>query len=122
MKRIFIYLAVILASVTVIAVADSRNKVDSFIEANIDALTQYETDDCISRGGNINMATVCAEAALVNATCNISGEITVLVVTLKGSYTKGNAYVIPWARYTCTNSTGNCCIKQGLYSGDMKLA
>ena len=42
MKRIFIYLALILASVTVIAVADSRNKVDSFIEANIDALAETE--------------------------------------------------------------------------------
>ena len=54
MKRIFIYLAVILASVTVIAVTASRNKVDSFIEANIDALTQSENTgfDCVLEKDN----------------------------------------------------------------------
>ncbi len=42
MKRIFIYLALILASVTVIVVASSRNKIDSLIEMNINALASHE--------------------------------------------------------------------------------
>lgn len=98
------------------------------LDENIEALTQGEENypqertKCLEEGGFWNMASVCADAKIEMVTCTISGEITLFGVTLKGSYTKGRKYSIPWARYTCTSSIGNCCKKQGLYSDKTKLA
>lgn len=68
------------------------------------------------------MSSVCVNSGFEQVTCEISGEITLLGVTIKGTYKKGQKYPIAWARYECKNSPGNCCKKQGLYSGEKKLA
>ena len=68
------------------------------------------------------MASQCVESGFESVTCTIKGEITVFGVALKGEYSKGSTYRIAWARYQCVTSNGNCCKKQGLYSGDTKLA
>lgn len=54
--------------------------------------------------------------------CEISGQISAFGVTISGSYKRGKKYSIAWARYTCANSPGNCCVKQGLFSGEEQLA
>jgi len=98
------------------------------LDENIEALTQgeepYPTErlKCIEKGGNWNMASVCEDSGIEQVTCNISGEISAFGITIKGSYQQGKKYYIPWARYKCTQSLGNCCKKQGLYSGEIKLA
>ena len=45
MKRFFISLAIIASVAAVIVVVCSRNKQDSFVEANIDALVETENGD-----------------------------------------------------------------------------
>lgn len=97
--------------------------------ANVEALSEppeepypQERAQCIAEGGNWNMASVCKDSGFETVTCKISGEVTLFGVTIKGSYEKNSKYNIPWARYECVQSAGNCCKKQGLYSGDTKLA
>ena len=105
-----------------------KTMADLILDENIEALTQGEEPYpeerllCIAGGGNWNMATICSDSGIKTVVCTVSGELSVFGITLKGSYTKGNTYFIPWAKYTCTNSNGNCCKKQGLYCGDNKLA
>lgn len=96
---------------------------------NVEALTSPEDEPypeerkkCIEEGGSWNMASVCKNSGFESCTCKISGKITAFGVTLEGSYEKGKTYTIPWARYECQESKGNCCKKQGLYSGEEKLA
>ena len=74
-------------------------------------------------GGNWNMASVLMSSGFENVECKVDGEISFLGITLKGSYyQKGMSYSFPWASYRCESSEGNCCTKQGLYSGENKLA
>ena len=98
----------------------------SFILENVEALATDENpsnyNDCLAQGGNWNMASVCIESGFESTTCKISGQISAFGITFSGSYEKGKTYSIPWARYQCQTSADNCCVKQGLYSGDQKLA
>lgn len=96
---------------------------------NLEALAEGEEEpypeerrDCINKGGNWNMASVCVASGFESSKCTVSGEITVCGVTVKGSFEKGKKYYIAWARYECKDSKGNCCTKQGLYTGETKLA
>ena len=102
---------------------------NSLLLQNVEALTDdNEADDsadrnaCLQKGGNWNMASVCKASGFENAKCEISGEVTVCGVTVKGNYSRGSKYRIAWARYECVESKGNCCVKQGLYTGETKLA
>lgn len=102
--------------------------------ANIDALTDFEgetgnnedialREGCIHSGGNWDMASILASCGFETVECKVDGEISFLGITLKGSYyKKGSSYSMPWASYRCESSAGNCCTKQGLYSGENKLA
>lgn len=74
----------------------------------------YTREECLRKGGNWNMASVCVDGKAECFKCEVSGEISVLGITLKGSYTKGNTYIISWARYSCQTSEGNCCTRQGV--------
>lgn len=101
----------------------------NLLQANIEALANGESgsiprtyEECLKSGGNWNMASVCTDSGFESSVCKISGEISIFGMTLKGNYEKGQRYSIPWARYSCQTSAGNCCIKQGLYSGERKLA
>lgn len=69
------------------------------------------------------MASVLKDCGFETVECKIDGEISLLGITVKGSYyKKGSKYSIPWASYRCESAPGNCCVKQGLYSGEEKLA
>lgn len=83
------------------------------------ALTREE---CIRKGGIWNRSTEFIDSDFEKATCKVSGEINVFGVSVKGSYEAGGTYSIPWASYRCTENEGECCLKQGLYTGDKKLA
>ena len=84
--------------------------------------TEFTREACLSDGGNWNMASVCVATGFENTTCKIAGKISCFGITIEGSYEKGKTYPIPWARYECKDSPTNCCKKQGLYSGNIKLA
>jgi hypothetical protein len=99
--------------------------------ANVEALADtYEVskeektreEECYSAGGNWNMASVCVANGFETIDCTASGEISIFGITLKGSYSKGEKYVIPWARYECKESKDNCCTEQGVFSEGKKLA
>lgn len=132
MKKILLSLVLVVAALAAVmsyrAFASKSTVTALMLDENIEALTQgednygQEREKCFAEGEAWNMASVCADAKIEMVTCTTSGEITVFGVTLKGSYSKRGIYCIPWARYTCISSTGNCCKKQGLYSGGMKLA
>ena len=102
----------------------------SLLMQNVEALAQEGTDEpypaerekCITEGGNWNMASVCKQSGFESVVCKISGEVSFMGFSIKGSYEKGKKYSIPWARYECTESAGNCCKKQGLFTGEKKLA
>lgn len=107
----------------------SLNESSNLLKQNVEALTQgneepypEERKACIEKGGNWNMASVCVASGFESSNCTVAGEITIFGVTVKGSYEKGKMYSLPWARYECKDSKGNCCTKQGLYSGSQKLA
>lgn len=101
---------------------------DDLFEQNLDALARGENDanlreeECYEQGGNYNMASICVDSGFETVECEISGQISAVGVTISGSYKRGKKYSIAWARYTCTHISGNCCVKQGLYSGEEKLA
>lgn len=78
--------------------------------------------DCLAAGGNWNMASVLSTSGFEDSVCKVAGKISIFGVELSGSYEKGQKYKIPWATYICSASPANCCIKQGLYSGETKLA
>ena len=103
----------------------------NLLMSNIEALAWDEGDsegnpgiyqDCLNKGGNWNMTSICTASGFESTTCKFNSEINIFGVSLKGNYEKGRQYSIPWARYTCESSTGNCSVKQGLYSGSQKLA
>ena len=105
----------------------SNEMTTSLLMQNVEALTQEETlneyqQKCYNDGGNWDMATVLSASGFESVSCTIEGEITFNNVTIKGSYVKGGTYRMPWAVYKCESSSENCCIKQGLYTGETKLA
>lgn len=106
----------------------TMSEAEKFMLANVEALTNLEDEnpsnysDCLSAGGNWNMASVCTDTGFEDVVCKINGEINLFGVVIKGNYEKGRKYKTPWARYSCQPSNGNCCVKQGLYSGSQKLA
>lgn len=96
---------------------------------NIVALTSNESgmdittrEGCMLFGGIWGMGTIAKSSGFESISCEISGEISIFGFTLKGSYKKGEKYVIPWVLYTCETSEMNCCLKQGLFSGSVQLA
>jgi hypothetical protein len=100
-----------------------------FLE-NIKLLYQANAEDgvseskkCIDNDGFWNMASVCTDSGFHEVKCTVKGKISAFGVTFDLDYARpGKTYTIPWARYSCQTSTGNCCKKQGLYSGETKLA
>ena len=68
------------------------------------------------------MASLCVDSGFETVECEISGQISAFGITISGSYKRGKKYSIAWARYTCTPSSRNCCVKQGLFSGEEQLA
>jgi len=78
--------------------------------------------DCAAQQGNWNEASHCIRTGFESVVCKFNGKIVAFGVELSGAYEKGKKYNIPWAEYSCVASTGNCCVKQGLYSGETKLA
>lgn len=74
-------------------------------------------EECRQKNGYWNELLDCADGGVSSQTCTIEGEITLLGVTVKGSYTKGNSYTLTWARFACRSSNGNCCNgnAQGIY-------
>lgn len=94
--------------------------------ANVEALATdneaWTQATCHSSSGNWNMATVLQSQGFESITCEVNGKIKILEFEISGSYKKGENYSIPWASYKCEQSNGNCCVKQGLYNGDNKLA
>lgn len=138
-KKIFLktILAVVIVSLSVcagvISFKYSKEKMLNMAFANslsasiensetLEKTEKQREQECFSNSGNWNMATVCTDSGFEEVSCEISGEISAFGLTFKGSYTKGENYSVAWARYECQDSKGNCCIKQGLYSGDDKLA
>lgn len=77
---------------------------------------------CLAAGGNWNMASVAENCGFESVKCEYSGKISIFGISIEGSYKKGEEYNIPWVLYKCVPSESNCCMKQGLYSGEMKLA
>lgn len=133
MKKIIKKSLAVVVSVSVLSscwyVYKRETKPKNRFAMNVEALSARVEEDypeerasCIASGGNWNMASVCEDAGLQEVICTVSGEASAFGVTIRGSYTKGKAYYIPWARYKCVESKGNCCKKQGLFSGDTKLA
>lgn len=74
-------------------------------------------EECFQKNGYWNELLDCADGGVTTQTCTITGQITLFGVTIQGSYTKGNAYTLVWARYACRQSDGNCCNgnAQGIY-------
>lgn len=66
-------------------------------------------EECSQKNGYWNELLACEDGGVGSQTCTISGEITIMGQTIKGSYTKGNSYSYVWARFTCRTSSGNCC-------------
>lgn len=108
----------------------NKQNYSSLVLANVEALavppeggmTEEQCNACRAVNGNCDMASVCVASGIYEIKCTKKNEITVLGVVLYGNYKINHVYPIPWARYSCTPSPRNCCIKQGLYSGDTKLA
>ncbi len=110
---------------------NDRNGFDSLLLMNVEALTDGDDDselekerkrNCYISGIAWNMASVCVDSGFETTTCTITGEVSLFGVTVKGSYSKGQVTRVPWARYSCQTSNGNCCMQQGLYSVSTKLA
>ena len=45
--------------------------------------------ECQAQGGNWNMASTCEEMQIIESTCKINGEISILGITIKGAFEKG---------------------------------
>ena len=109
--------AVMIALSLCLALKVNMSKMCHYL-SNVEALAEHVEDNT-----NIsNMASICVASDFFCQPCTVSGELTIGVVTIKGSYSQGKSYPIPWARYQCQQSQGNTCTKQGLYTGDTKLA
>ena len=135
MKKIFVFVAVATLVVSVAAVVGVKvynyYSMPELMRANLEALTQEDMPtggdgwtraECQAQGGNWNMASTCEEMQIIESTCKINGEISILGITIKGAFDKGKKYSIAYARYTCTPSATNCCIKQGIYANNNKVA
>lgn len=129
MKKLFSTMAVAAALFAGYSAYNGRNsnELTDVALANIEALANspdgaWTQAACHSAGGNWNMATVLVDSGFEEVTCEVTGKIKIFEFEMSGSYKKGNDYKIPWARYKCEQSNGNCCIKQGMYSGENKLA
>lgn len=131
-KKIFILSFAVLAIVSVITKNNSLQSKSVILNSNVEAIADPDDPDwmtyasmlnCFQQGGNWNMATTLQNSGFFEETkCKVNGELTILGVTIKGAYERGKKYSLPWASYTCTSSNGNCCLKIGLYTGDIKLA
>jgi len=116
MKKIFTlyFLTAILFCGAIFAI-NGLAKQGSFLDCNVEALTQTETNqnspqaNCEANGDYWNMALSCVTGGVIPVTCTISGQLTVLGVTLQGSYTTGCQYYIAWEVYSCVVSTEKCC-------------
>ena len=74
-------------------------------------------EECFQKGGYWNELLANEDGGVTQQTCTVSGEITFLGTSIKGSYTKGNSYTLVWARFACRRSDGNCCdgSRQGVH-------
>lgn len=79
----------------------------------------YTREECLSKDGNWNMASVCVDGGTIQKQCEVSGEITIMGITVKGSYKSGKLYNLFWERYQCQSSSGNCCVKQGMFAKEI---
>ena len=132
-KTVFMVCAALVMSATAIVGVKAYNyySMPELMKANLEALTQEDMPtggdgwtraECQAQGGNWNMATICEEMQIIKSTCKIDGEISILGITIKGAFEKGKKYTIAYALYTCTPSATNCCIKQGIYANNNKVA
>lgn len=131
-KKLFVLTFAALAIVSFISKNNSLQSKSEILNSNVEAIASPDDPNwfefqtmlmCFTNGGNYNMATTCSDSGFFEETkCKVSGELTILGVTVKGNYERGKKYSIPWARYTCISSNGNCCLKEGLYTGDTFLA
>lgn len=136
-KMVYVAAALIIGAVTVFnvkTVLDANRNYDLAI-TSIDALSEdgegesdgggesdtganiKDESECHNKNGYWNMALQCAASGTTTQVCEKSGEITVWGITiLKYSYKNGESYDIPWERWACITSQGNCCLseKQGL--------
>ncbi len=74
-------------------------------------------EECRNKNGYWNMALVLQSSGVTPISCDIDGKLVIMGLTIfNASYKQGNTYYIAWESFTCTNSTGNCCIasQQGL--------
>lgn len=132
MRKVILFALVGIAlSIATYGVYVSQQKEETMSDillANIEAIsdpehgTAWDKTSCQVQGGNWNQASVCVASGFETFECTISGELNIFGVKVSGSYKKGNKYPMPWARYECKDSVENCCTKQGMYSGNDKLA
>ncbi|MBR1573634.1 MAG: hypothetical protein IJ652_02160 [Bacteroidales bacterium] len=113
-KNVKIIVSVIsVAALAFVCGVKSKNHSMDLFEMNVEALASIEVygdeETCRTNNGYWNMALVCADGGIISQTCTVSGELTIMGVTIKGNYTAGNVYNGCWARFSCTNSSGNCC-------------
>lgn len=131
-KKLFVLTFAALAIVSFISKNNSLQSKSEILNSNVEAIASPDDPTwfemmtmimCFNEGGNYNMASVCQETGFYyNQKCKVTGQLTVSGVTLNGDYRVGQKYDVPWARYTCVASEGNCCLKQGLYTGNTQLA
>lgn len=135
-KMIYVAAALIIGAATVFnvkTVLDANRNYDLAM-TSIDALSEdgegesggggesdtganiKEESKCHDRNGYWNMALVSDSGGVITQNCTVSGEISILGVTIKGSYEKGKPYSFSWSNWKCTLSNGNCCLsdKQGI--------
>ena len=108
---------------------EQENLESDLTMANVEALSEgdavydeaIERQKCHDSNGTWNMASICVDGKMESIKCTVEGQITIGSFTIKGSYTKGHTYNVGWARYSCQVAKGECCNKQGIYSGGIKL-
>lgn len=78
---------------------------------------------CRKKNGYWNMALVISQTGQSETKCEVDGKLSLFGVEVSFSCKKGKSYVILWSSYTCTNSTGNCCIpsQQGVKVNSINL-
>lgn len=135
-KMVYVAAALIIGAVTVFNVktALDANRNYDLAMTSIDALSEdgegesgeggesdtganiNDESKCHDRNGYWNMALVSDGGGVETQKCTVSGEISILGVTIKGSYEKGKPYKFYWSNWKCIISNGNCCLsdKQGI--------
>lgn len=138
-KMVYVVAALIIGAVTVFNVKTvlDANRTYDLAMTSIDALSEdgegdggngggggesdtgahiKDEDECHNKNGYWNMALVSDSGGVITQKCTISGEISILGITIKGSYQKGENYHFSWANWKCVASNGNCCLsdKQGI--------